>query len=497
MRGGRRVGRTGIAVATPAPVRLCPDGPLRPIGADGGARPDAVALLRKYDRPGPRYTSYPTAMEFTTAFDERAYRAHLAEAARRPADPLSLYLHLPFCESRCSFCGCLVVVTKKREVAARYLDALRREIRLLAAALRDRRRVVQYHWGGGTPTYLEPAQLQSLHRAVAAEFVLDPGAEMAIEIDPRVTTCEQVDLLRALGFNRLSMGVQDFTPEVQAAINRHQSRMQTRALFEYARRAGFGSINVDLVYGLPLQTPPAFAGTLDAVIELRPERIAVYSYAHVPWLRGNQRRIDPNALPSPALKLALFELAADRLVAAGYRQIGMDHFALPQDELAVATAQGRLHRTFMGYTTRAAPDLVGLGLSAIGDVAGAYAQNAKKLSAYYAALDQGRFAVERGHRRDRDDEIRRHVITQLMCHFRVDSVEVSRRFGVSFDTYFAQELAELGSADGPAGDGLVSVGPDGVRILPRGRLFVRSICMVFDRYLRADRAGRSLFSRTV
>jgi oxygen-independent coproporphyrinogen-3 oxidase len=459
--------------------------------------PSTAELLRKYDRPGPRYTSYPTAVEFSPAFDETAYRAHLAEAARRSADPLSLYVHLPFCESRCAFCGCIVVITKKREVAARYLDYLAREVALLAKALGPRRRVVQYHWGGGTPTYLEPKQMAWLYKAIREHFVIDPDAEVAVEVDPRVTTREQIDLLRQLGFNRLSMGVQDFDPVVQAAIDRYQSEAQTRELFHYARAAGFDSINIDLVYGLPRQTRPAFERTLDAVIELGPERVAVYSYAHVPWLRGNQKRIDPSQLPPPALKLELFAAAIDRFLAAGYRQIGMDHFARPHDELAQASATRTLWRNFMGYTTRRAPDMVGVGISAIGDVAGAYAQNTKKLSVYYAALDRERFPTERGVRLALDDQIRRHVITELMCNFYVDGRDVERRFGIVFGEYFARELADLAAPDGPAGDGFVRVSAEAVEVLPPGRLFVRNICMVFDRYLRTSRLDRPVFSRTV
>ncbi len=466
-------------------------------GAVGAARTATADLLRKYDRPGPRYTSYPTAVEFTPAFDEAAYRARLAEAARHPAAPLSLYVHLPFCESRCSFCGCIVIITKRRDVAARYLGYLHREVAMLAAALGERRRVVQYHWGGGTPTYLRPGEMRRLHEEVCRQFEIDPEAEVAVEVDPRVTTHEQIDLLRALGFNRLSMGVQDFTPAVQAAINRYQEERETRRLFQYARRAGFTSINIDLVYGLPRQTLPTFEETLEAVVDLRPERVAVYSYAHVPWLRGNQKRIDPQELPPPSLKLELFAAAIDRFLAAGYQQIGMDHFAVPEDELARASRTRTLWRNFMGYTTRRAPDMVGVGISAIGDVAGAYAQNTKKLSVYYAALDAGRFPIERGYPRDRDDEIRRHVITELMCNFYVDARDVERRFGIVFADYFAIELAELTAPEGPRADGFVAVSDEGVEVLPPGRLFVRNICMIFDRYLRTHRSERPVFSRTI
>lgn len=462
-------------------------------------RPVALTaeLLRKYDRPGPRYTSYPTAVEFSSSFDERAYRAKLAEAATATREPLSLYVHLPFCEERCSFCGCVVIITRKREVAARYLDYLHREIGMLAAGLGTRRHVVQYHWGGGTPTYINPAQMRALHGVVTRHFEIDPEAEIAIEVDPRVTTSEQIDLLRELGFNRLSMGVQDFTMEVQVAINRGQTEGETRELFAHARAAGFDSINLDLVYGLPLQTVATFRHTLDSVIDLRPERVAVYSYAHVPWLRGNQKRIDPGDLPPAPLKLELFAQAIDRFLGAGYQQIGMDHFALPSDELAIAARRRTLHRNFMGYTTKVAPDMVGVGVSAIGDIGGAYAQNTKKLSRYYATLDNGRFPIERGYLLDADDDVRRHVITQLMCNFFVDRQAVEDRFGIAFGEYFARELAELSADPGPVADRFLAITPEYLQVLPAGRLFVRNICMAFDRYLRQERADRPVFSRTI
>jgi oxygen-independent coproporphyrinogen-3 oxidase len=461
----------------------------------GDTRAVDLELLRAYDRPGPRYTSYPTAVEFGASFDEAAYRRQLARAAEAPGEPLSLYVHLPFCEERCSFCGCMVIITRKREVAARYLDFLHREIAMLAEALGGRRRVVQYHWGGGTPTYLAPAQMEALHAAVTRHFEIRPGAEVAIEVDPRVTSFEQVDLLRRLGFNRLSMGVQDFDPVVQEAVNRVQGESETRALFDHARRAGFESINVDLIYGLPFQTLGSFARTVGGVIEMRPDRVAVYSYAHVPWIRGNQKRIRPEDLPAPERKLELFVEARCRFLGAGYRQIGMDHFALPGDELALAAEALRLHRNFMGYTTRPAPDMVGLGVSAIGDVRGAFAQNTKRLSVYYAALEAGRFPIERGYLLDEDDRVRRHVITQLMCNFHLDPAEVERRFGICFETYFARELAEL--REGPVRHGFLEIEGGGLRLTPTGRLFVRNVCMSFDRHLRAKAPDTPIFSRTI
>lgn len=454
-----------------------------------------LELLRKYDRPGPRYTSYPTAVEFHPGFGEAAYRDRLARAAEAADEPLSLYLHLPFCEERCSFCGCMVIITKKREVAAHYLGYLEREIAMLAEALRHRRCVSQYHWGGGTPTYLSVQQMKALHRAVTSHFEMVDGAELAIEVDPRVTDFEQLDTLRELGFNRLSLGIQDFAPDVQRAVNRIQGEAETRALVTHARGLGFQSINVDLIYGLPFQTLPSFARSVETVSSMRPDRVAVYSYAHVPWIRGNQLLIRPEDLPAPELKLQLFLEARRLFLSAGYMQIGMDHFALAEDELARAAAAGRLHRNFMGYTTRPAPDMVGAGVSAIAEVRGAFAQNTKKLSAYYQALDAGRFPIERGFRLDGDDLLRRHVIQELMCNFRVEPPAVAQRFGVDFARYFESELAELRGE--LTADGLVSVSDDAIEVTPAGRLLVRNVCMCFDRHLRARSAERPVFSRTV
>ncbi len=456
-----------------------------------------ASLLRQYDRPGPRYTSYPTAVEFNDSFDAAAYRGRLQAAATAEAEPLSLYVHLPFCEARCAYCGCMVIITGKREVAARYLDYLEREIAMLAEHLRGRRRLVQLHWGGGTPTYFEPDQIRRLDAVIKRYFEVDADAEQAIEIDPRVTTREQVDLLRRLGFNRLSMGVQDLTPAVQEAIGRHQTEPQTRDLFGYARRAGFDSINADLIYGLPRQELESFRRTLDAVVDLGPDRIAVYSYAHVPWLRPHQKQIDASTLPDATLKFELIGAAIERFLGAGYVAIGMDHFARPGDELALASRSRRLHRNFMGYTTRPATDMLGVGVSAIGDVQGAFAQNHKKLPPYYEAIDRGAFPIERGYALSEDDLVRRYVITELMCNFHVDAAAVRQRFGVRFGEYFGRELEALAAAAGPVADGFVTVGDAGLDVSADGRLFVRNICMAFDRYLPTHQAGRPVFSRTI
>jgi oxygen-independent coproporphyrinogen-3 oxidase len=457
----------------------------------------ALELLRTYDRPGPRYTSYPTAVEFAESYTDASYRERLAQADASPGEPLSLYVHLPFCEERCSFCGCNVVITKKRQVSVEYLDVLHREVDLLARHLPRRRRVSQYHWGGGTPTYQSVEQMVALHRKVAEHFEIEPDAESAIEVDPRVTTREQMDALKELGFSRISMGVQDFTPEVQDAIHRHQTETQTRDLYEYTRSLGFHSVNLDLIYGLPLQTAAKFQTNMDVVLALRPDRVAVYSYAYVPWVKANQKRLDPTQFPSPELKLELFVLAREMFLAAGYVQIGMDHFALPDDELATAMARHRLHRNFMGYTVKMGTDMLGLGVSAIGDVRGSFAQNVKKLPAYYAAVRGGRFPIERGYVLDPDDLIRREVITRLMCNFHLDVAEIEARFGIDFATYFASELAELAGPDGPVAHGFLQILPGTLEVIGDGRLFIRNVCMAFDRYLKTKRYDQPLFSRTV
>ncbi len=457
---------------------------------------DVAARLQRYDKPGPRYTSYPTAVEFSDAFDEAAYRGRLEAASVMVDQPLSLYVHLPFCEERCLYCGCMTIITQRRDVAGRYLDYLEREIELLANALQGRRIVIQHHWGGGTPTYLSVEQIEHLHGVISGHFAVQVEAETAIEIDPRVTTREQLRTLRSLGFNRLSMGVQDFTPEVQAAIGRHQPEHSTRMLYDYARSIGFDSINLDLIYGLPRQNLTSFAHTLSTVTAMRPDRIAVYSYAHVPWLRPHQKRIDAAELPQRDVKVQLVGAAIESFVAAGYVPIGMDHFALVDDELALAAGERRLHRNFMGYTTRRATDMVGVGLSAIGDVGGAFAQNVKKLPSYYAAIDAGRLPIERGYTLSNDDRIRRQVITELMCNFFVDCLAIEEQFGINFAEYFQSEFDTLTAPGGPVSDGFLEISPETLEIAADGRLFVRSICMHFDRYLRYH-ADRPTFSRTI
>ena len=453
-------------------------------------------LLARYDRPGPRYTSYPTAVEFGEDFGPAEYTGRLQQASANPEAPLSLYVHLPFCEARCSFCGCHVVVARRQSVAEVYLDRVIAEADLLTRRLGDRRTLAQYHWGGGTPTYYGPADLARLHRALLERFDLAPDAEVALEVDPRVTTHQHLVALRELGFNRISLGVQDVDEKVQDLIGRHQTWEQTHTLFEAARSLGFTSINIDLIYGLPGQNEVTFGETIAKVNGLRPDRLAVYSFAYVPWVRPNQKRIDREILPDRDHKFALLAQVVEGFVGAGYRQIGMDHFALPEDELAVAADQGTLHRNFMGYTTKRDTEMLALGTSGISDVAGAYAQNHKRLNSYYTSIDADELPIERGVALTYDDRVRRHVITELMCNSRVLAADVEARFPIDFGDYFAAELEVL--VTDPDLDGLVEVGEGVVQAIGLGHIFIRNVAMPFDAYLPGhQRQTRPVFSRTV
>jgi oxygen-independent coproporphyrinogen-3 oxidase len=452
-------------------------------------------LLERYDRPGPRYTSYPTAVEFHGGFGKHEYETHLRTADRDVDAPLSLYIHLPFCEHRCLFCGCNVIISPDKSRATPYLDLVRREVALLTERLRTRRKLAQVHLGGGTPTYFSPDQLTALLRDVFSAFAPQPGAELAVEVDPRVTHHEHLDALADLGFNRVSLGVQDVDPKVQQAIGRVQSVAQTAGLIEHARKRGYTGINVDLIYGLPHQTPESFAFTIDTAVDMGADRSAVYSFAYVPWMHGQMKRLSADALPDRRTKLSLFAVARERFLAAGYESIGLDHFARPTDELAIAKAEGRLKRNFQGYCVVPADDVVGLGISAIGDVAGAYVQNAKKLSTYRAALEAGELPVERGVALTPDDQIRRSVIHSLMCNFAVDIAAVEHRYGIDFAEYFRDDLALLHEHER---DGMVTSGVQGIYVMEKGEMFVRNLAMCFDRYRRdANGATAVPFSRTV
>lgn len=453
------------------------------------------ALVEKYDRPGPRYTSYPTAPQFHTAFavDDYAAAARASNASAAPK-PLSLYVHIPFCRSLCYYCACNKIITQKSERAVEYLDYLKREIAMQAALFDGSRKLTQLHLGGGTPTYFTSEQLADLMQTLGQAFNLDASDahEFSLEVDPRTVVPEQIHSLRALGFNRLSFGVQDFDPAVQAAVNRVQSEEQTRELVEAARAAGFKSVSVDLIYGLPLQTLASFDVTLSKIIELRPDRIAAYSYAHLPQRVAAQRLIRPEDMPPPERKLELLELTIRRLTEAGYVYIGMDHFALPEDELSLARANGTLQRNFQGYSTHADCDLIGLGVSSIGKVGDSYSQNVKELSRYYARLDSGQLPVQRGYRLSEDDCLRREVIMALMCQGRVDFAIFEARYGIRFVDYFAGALALLHEL---VLDALVEIHADAIVLLPQGQLMMRNVAMAFDAYLGEGQQGG--FSRTV
>lgn len=470
------------------------------MSSDSTARPVArqatVDLLTRYDRPGPRYTSYPTAVEFDESLTAAVYEERLRAADELGDEPLSLYVHLPFCEHRCLFCGCHVIISPDKARVVSYLDHLKREIDMVAQRLPRRRKISQLHLGGGTPTYHRPEELSGFLRHLFGCFEPVPGAELAVEVDPRVTTPEHLDALAELGFNRVSMGVQDFTREVQEAVDRVQSREQTEALLRHARARGFTGTNLDLIYGLPQQSALGFERTIDAVIENKVDRAAVYSFAFVPWIRGHQKRIEPEDLPPAALKVELFAVAREKFLSAGYEPIGMDHFALPDDELARAKREGRLRRNFQGYTVIPAEDVIGLGISAIGDVRGAYVQNLKKLSQYEHVVGQGGMPVERGIARTPDDDVRRFVIHQLMCNFHVEPPQVEQAFGIEFQDYFAEDLRRLAAVEA---DGLCRISPQRIEATPPGELLIRNIAMCFDRYWREKHEGadRPVFSRTV
>ena len=444
------------------------------------------ALIRRYDRTGPRYTSYPTAAQFHAGFGEAEYRAAAAAGAARA---LSLYLHLPFCAHVCFYCACNKIITANRARAAPYLESLMREI-ALQARLAGRERVVeQLHWGGGTPTFIAHDEMRALMEATRRHFRLrdDDRGDYSIEVDPREVYPGTLPLLRSLGFNRMSLGVQDLDPAVQRAVNRIQDESRTFAVLEEARALGFRSINMDLIYGLPRQSVASFGRTLERVIDAGPDRLSVFNYAHLPALFKTQRQIDPAELPAPAIKLEILQLAIERLTAAGYVYIGMDHFARPQDPLALAQAAGTLHRNFQGYSTHADCDLIGMGISAIGSPGQAYAQNAKDIGVYGTALAAGRLPIARGIRLDADDRLRREVIMELICHFRLDLRALERRHGIEFAVRFAPELAALA---GMERDGLLRLDPGGLRVLPAGKLLIRNICMVFDKYLPLSQQTR-------
>lgn len=454
-------------------------------------------LIRRYDRQGPRYTSYPTAVQFHEQFGVAQYleQARLTNAAAQPA-PLSLYFHIPFCATVCFYCACNKVVTKNQAHTSRYLDCLTLEIEKQGALFDKGRTVEQLHWGGGTPTFLNQAQMQRLMDETRRHFTLhdDDEGEYSIEIDPRTVDIERIGFLRSLGFNRLSLGVQDFDPTVQRAVNRIQSEAQTLGIIEAARDAAFKSISLDLIYGLPFQTVASFDSTLTRVIESSPDRISVFNYAHLPQLFKTQRQIDETALPLPEEKLRIFQHAIERLTDAGYVYIGMDHFAKPSDELAVAQREGKLSRNFQGYATHGDCDIVGMGVSAIGRIGNSYSQNERDLERYQERLESGDLAIFRGVGLNGDDVLRRDVINQLICHFELDTQAVESRYAIKFWSYFAAEAEQLNVMQE---DGLLILDETGVRVQPAGRLLIRNICMVFDYYMNHQADDKIRYSKVI
>ncbi len=453
-------------------------------------------LLRRFDVSGPRYTSYPTADRFVEAFGEQEYVLALQQrrlGAVGKATPLSLYVHIPFCESLCYYCACNKIITRHPERAEVYLRYLSREIDLHTAHCGVGQHVSQLHLGGGTPTFLSDDGLRDLMSMIRRSFTLVPGGEYSIEVDPRTVDEQRLALLAELGFNRLSFGVQDFDPEVQKAVHRIQPAEKVFALVESARRLGFDSVNVDLIYGLPRQTPESFERTLTQVAQLRPDRIALYAYAHLPERFKAQRRIITAELPMASAKVSMLAQGLDIFMNAGYVYVGMDHFALPEDALAVAKRQGRLHRNFQGYSTQPDCDLIGLGVSAIGRVGATYSQNVKTLDEYYDAINQGHLPVVRGLALTKDDLVRRAVIMALMCQGEVLFQPMEESWLIDFRSYFESELAQLREM---AAQGLVEVSDEAVTVTPMGWYFVRGVAMVFDKYLQADR-NRARFSRII
>jgi oxygen-independent coproporphyrinogen-3 oxidase len=453
-------------------------------------------LIRRYDQSGPRYTSYPTVAQFHSNITEDDYRRWAQHSNEDPIPrSLSLYFHIPFCDTVCFYCACTKVVTKNHTRATEYLQHLYQEIALQAHLFDKDRKVEQLHWGGGTPTFLDSEQIRELMAVIRRHFSLldDDTGEYSIEIDPRSVDREKLSVLRECGFNRVSLGVQDFNPDIQRAVNRLQSVEITRSAIESARALGFKSVNIDLMYGLPLQTIETFTGTMEQTIELSPDRIAVYNYAHLPKRFKPQRRIEESDLPSANEKLDILQLTINMLTDAGYVYIGMDHFAKPDDELAVAQQNGTLQRNFQGYSTRGDCDIIGMGMSAIGRVCDNYNQNVRDMEQYYTMLDEGRLPLDRGIELEPDDLLRREVITQLMCNFRLDIRALESEWDFNFTSHFSHELEELQLMQA---DGLLSIDSEQLEVLPAGRLLVRNICMVFDYYLRSD-GGGNRFSKVI
>ena len=453
-------------------------------------------LVKRYDVAGPRYTSYPTAVQFHEGFDADLYRRFVSMSNDELIPvPLSLYVHLPFCRSLCYYCGCNKKITRNEELAGSYLDLLCREIQLQGQLFDPDREVTQLHFGGGTPTFFDDIQLERLMAELGHTFHFGPveEREFSIEVDPRTVDHGRLAWLAGLGFNRISLGVQDTDPEVQKAVNRIQDREATMAMVSSARALGFNSVSIDLIYGLPLQTRETFRRTLETVVQARPDRLAVYNYAHMPHIFRSQRMIQEADIPSPETKLELMETTIHMLGEAGYVYIGTDHFALPEDELTLAQASGHLHRNFQGYSTHSECDLVGLGVSAIGKIGDCYAQNLKEIPRWESAVKRGELPIWRGISLSGEDLTRAGIIEAIMCHGQINFADVERRFGLDFSDHFAPELSELQHL---ADDGLIELNEEGFAVSPEGRLLLRNVAMVFDEYLHSHK-NQPRFSRVI
>ena len=450
-------------------------------------------LIKKYDKSGPRYTSYPTAIQFTENFSEQDYYQQVKLSNERNT-PLSLYFHIPFCDTICYYCGCNKIVTKNRNHAQPYLDAVYKELALQGKLFKATRIVKQLHWGGGTPTFISHEQMTELMQQTRRHFTLldDDSGEYSIELDPREVDAGSIALLRKLGFNRISLGVQDFNPKVQKAVNRIQSYKETRDVIVAARKNKFHSISLDLIYGLPLQTVDSFSETVDKVLELEPDRLSIFNYAHMPEMFKTQRQINAGDLPSAEIKLAILQHVTNKLINAGYEYIGMDHFAKPTDELAIAQKEKKLYRNFQGYSTNSDCDLVALGITSIGKVADSYSQNIKTIKEYTDVVNTDHLPVFRGIALSDDDILRREVINQLICHFELNFQEIENTFEIGFSDYFCDELNMLSEMQD---DSLLELSNDRILVLPEGKLLIRNICMVFDVYLKKSKGQR--FSKTI
>ncbi|HMD42105.1 MAG TPA: oxygen-independent coproporphyrinogen III oxidase [Candidatus Acidoferrum sp.] len=450
-------------------------------------------FVARYNRPGPRYTSYPTAPVWTDRFGPKDFEEAIL-AADKKRSAVSLYMHLPFCESLCLFCACNVIIQKNKNVTPPYLSTLKKEVDRISSGVSRNRQVAQFHWGGGTPTYLSPEQIEDLFTYTKERFTFAPDAEIGIEVDPRVTTRAHLETVRRMGFNRLSMGIQDFKPEVQKAVHRIQPYEVTRDLIANARELGFDSINVDLIYGLPFQTAQSFAYTVEQIAGLSPDRIAMFSYAHVPWLKKQQGSFVAH-LPEGMQKFDIFRSGLLKFLEAGYLYIGMDHFAKENDELAVSQRNRTLHRNFQGYTTKAGADLYGMGITAISGIQETYAQNYRDIPSWEKAVNEHGIATMRGYRLSADDVLRREVISRLLCHTVIVKDEISKKFDINFDEYFAPELERFQM---PQEDGLVVVNDKEIRAAWLGRIFIRNLAMVFDPYLEKQQLdSKPLFSKTL